>query len=393
MRIMTVAQLALYLRELFDSDEIVRDLWIEGEVSNFNRHSSGHCYFTLKDGEAQLSAACWRSSVARIGQMPGNGDAVLAHGRVSFYEGRGQIQFYVDDIRAAGIGVLQAQFERMKARLEAEGLFDPSRKRPIPVMPHRIGIVTSPTGAAYQDMLHVLARRFPLAEVILSPCQVQGAGSAESVVEALYALYELPVDLIIVARGGGSIEDLWTFNEEVVARAAFASPVPLISGVGHETDTTMIDYVADLRAPTPSAAAELATPDRAELFEALSYTRERLDLAVEAILGEAQAALEQAQRRLVVRSPAAQISRDRQLLDEWSQRIETRVGHQIDLRRARLDGMVAKLHALNPTAILARGYALVRRADGTIVQEAAQLQAGDLVDVHVRDGSFVARVE
>src|SRR6476469_10132580 len=270
MYILTVSQLNTYLREALEADEILQDLWVEGEVSNLSRPASGHWYFTLKEGEAQIRAACWKSYVARIPLPPTNGDAVLAHGRVSFYEAGGQLQLYVDMIRPAGVGLLYARFEELKARLDAEGLFDLSRKRELPALPTRIGIVTSPTGAALQDMLKVLRRRYPLAEIVLAACQVQGAGAAETVVEALYALYEQNVDVIIVARGGGSVEDLWTFNEEIVARAAFASPVPLISGVGHETDTTIIDYVADLRAPTPSAAAELVAPDIAELSGAIT---------------------------------------------------------------------------------------------------------------------------
>src|SRR5215211_574863 len=298
MNILTVSQLNIYLRELLDADEIVRDIWIEGEVSNFVRAASGHCYFTLKEGEAQIKSACWRSSVARIGAMPGNGDAVLAHGRVAFYEAGGQIQLYVDMIRPAGVGLLYARFEELKARLDAEGLFDLSRKRELPALPARIGIVTSPTGAALQDILKVLRRRYPLAEVVLAACQVQGAGAAETVVEALYALYEQQVDVIIVARGGGSAEDLWTFNEEIVARAAFASPVPLISGVGHETDTTIIDYVADLRAPTPSAAAELVAPDITELGEDLAALRDQLALAMWRRIEQAHADVEEQQRQL-----------------------------------------------------------------------------------------------
>src|SRR5215216_1741912 len=299
MQILTVSQLNIYLRELLDADEIVRDIWIEGEVSNFVRASSGHCYFTLKEGEAQIKSACWRSSVARIPAMPSNGDAVLAHGRVASYEAGGQIQLYVDMIRPAGVGLLYARFEELKARLETEGLFDLSRKRELPPLPTRIGIVTSRTGAALQDILKVLRRRYPLAEVIIAACQVQGAGAAETVVEALYTLYEQNVDVIIVARGGGSIEDLWTFNEEIVARAVFASPVPLISGVGHETDTTIIDYVADLRAPTPSAAAELVAPDLEELRSDFALLSDQLVLSLERRLERHHTALQELRRRLL----------------------------------------------------------------------------------------------
>jgi exodeoxyribonuclease VII large subunit len=393
LQILTVTELTTYLRELIDADEIARDVWVEGEVSNFNRHSSGHCYFTMKEGETQLGAACWRSYVARIGAMPANGAAILAHGRVAFYEGRGQLQLIVDDIRPAGIGLLQAQFERLKARLDAEGLFDPSRKRPLPALPHRIGIATSPTSAALQDILHILGRRYPLAEVIIAPCKVQGAGAADSVVEALYTLYEANVDVIIVARGGGSAEDLWTFNEESVARAVFASPVPLVSGVGHETDTTMIDYVADLRAPTPSAAAELVTPDRTEMSEVLDYLRERLDQAMDTRFAMLRNDLDRSRRRLELRSPLARIGRDRQFLDETLRRAEVRIGHRILLERAKLDGMQARLTALSPKATLERGYAVVRKSDGHVVTQPEHVTGGEVLIVTVRGGDIPVRVE
>jgi exodeoxyribonuclease VII large subunit len=389
MNILTVSQLNIYLRELLDADEIVRDIWIEGEVSNFVRASSGHCYFTLKGGEAQIKSACWRTYVARIPALPSNGDAVLAHGRVAFYEAGGQVQLYVDMIRPAGVGLLYARFEELKARLDAEGLFDISRKRELPSLPTRIGIVTSPTGAALQDILKVLSRRYPLAEVVLSACQVQGDGSAETVVEALYALYDQNVDVIIVARGGGSAEDLWTFNEEIVARAAFASPVPLISGVGHETDTTIIDYVADLRAPTPSAAAELVAPDIAELANAAALMREQLDATIQRQLSATHAALLDLQRRLAQQSPATRLTRDRQTLDELARRLSAQLRHTIDLQQARLAGANAQLAALNPLATLGRGYAVVRRvADGLIVTDPKQVGAGEELVVTVKGGDI-----
>lgn len=393
LKILTVSQLNTYLRELLDADEIVRDVWIEGEVSNFVRASSGHCYFTLKEGEAQIKSACWRSSVARIPAMPGNGDAVLAHGRVAFYEAGGQVQLYVDMIRPAGVGLLFARFEQLKARLDAEGLFDLSRKRALPALPRRIGVVTSPTGAALQDILKVLRRRYPLAEVLLAPCRVQGEGAAESVVEALYSLYEHDLDLIIVARGGGSAEDLWTFNEEIVARAAFASPVPLISGVGHETDTTIIDYVADVRAPTPSVAAELATPDMDELRGAIGLLRERIDLAARRKLDDGHTAIDQLRRRLGQHSPAGRLQRDRQALDDLQRRMTSRLTHGAALRRAQLIGSSAQLAALNPLATLGRGYAVLRRdADGAIVSDPAQVAPGDELTITVKGGELSARV-
>jgi exodeoxyribonuclease VII large subunit len=392
-RSLTVSQLNAYLREMLDADEIVQDVWVEGEVSNFNRHTSGHCYFTLKHGEAQISAACWRTYAQRLPSLPANGDAVLAHGRVSFYEVRGQLQLYVDMIQPAGIGLLQAQFERLKARLEAEGLFDYSRKRPLPELPQRIGVATSPTGAALQDILNVLRRRFPLAEVVLAPCQVQGAGAADTVVEALYGLYDAGVDVIIVARGGGSAEDLWTFNEEVVARAAFASPVPLVSGVGHETDTTIIDFVADVRAPTPSAAAELVSPDIADLADSVVLLRAAMDDAVLRHVARAHDELGAFARRLTLQSPEARVRRDRQTLDELLRRAHAALAHGAELRQARLAGAQAQLAALSPLATLARGYAVVRGSDGRVITTPAQAAPGDTLEITVRDGLFAAMAQ
>ena len=392
MDILTVSQLNTYLRESLDADEILQDLWVEGEISNLSRPASGHWYFTLKEGDAQIKAACWKSYVARIPTLPTNGDAVLAHGRVSFYEAGGQLQLYVDMIRPAGVGLLHARFEELKARLDAEGLFDLSRKRELPPLPRRIGLVTSPSGAALRDILNVLSRRYPLAEVLLAGCQVQGDGAAETVVEALYALYEQDVDVIIVARGGGSIEDLWAFNEEIVARAVFASLVPVISGVGHETDTTIIDYVADLRAPTPSAAAELVAPDVAALADDLAVLGEQLGFAMRQQVEGARADLAEQQRRLNQRSPIARLARDRQTLDELLRRAGAQLSHRVALQRARLEGGRAQLAALSPLATLERGYAIVRRAaDEQVVTAPEQVPVGDELEVTVQGGSFGAR--
>lgn len=395
MSFFTVADLSAYLREYLDSDLILSDLWVQGEVSNLSRPASGHLYFTLKDNQAQIRAACWKSSVMRLHTLPQNGDAVLVHGRVSFYETGGQLQLYVDDIRPAGVGLLHARFEALKQRLEFEGLFDASRKRPLPEFPRRIGLVTSPSGAAFQDILTVLRRRFPLVDVLLAPCQVQGEGAAEAVVQALTALYMLPdLDLIIVARGGGSIEDLWTFNEEIVARSAYASPIPLISGVGHETDTTILDLVADVRAPTPTAAAELATPDVADLSEALKLQVSALQSGFVAYLGERRTGLLDLRHRMERRSPAARVERARQMTDDLLRRATTRLDGVMQLQQARLAGMQARLAALSPLATLQRGYAVVRRADtGQLVTDPRQAAAGQLVQVMVRDGTFLARGE
>lgn len=393
MQLLTVSQLNMYLRDLLDADDLLNDVWVEGEVSSFNRHFSGHCYFTLKEGDAQIGAVMWKSVAARMAALPANGEAVLAHGRVAFYEVRGQVQLYVDALRPAGIGVLQAQFERLKERLAAEGLFDPSRKRPLPLLPHRIGIVTSPTGAALQDMLNILRRRYPLAEVLFAPCQVQGAGAVDTIIEALYTLYEADVDVIIVARGGGAAEDLWTFNDEHLARAVFASPVPVVSGVGHETDTTLIDFVADVRAPTPSAAAELVSPDRTELIDDIRQLRDRLDAAMRQRLTGARDAISDLNRRLTLCSPERRIRRDRQHIDDLIRRATITLERRIALARAHLNGMRGRLHALSPLATLDRGYAVVQSATGVLITDASLVAPDDCIEITVRRGSFRARVE
>jgi len=392
MQLLNVAQLNTYLRALIDADQILHDIWVAGEIVDFKQASSGHWYFKLKEGDAILSAACWRSSVARIAMRPRNGDAVLAHGRVGFYEASGALQLYVDMLQPNGVGLIYARFEELKARLEAEGLFDASRKRELPALPTRIGVVTSPTGAVIRDILQVLGRRYPLAEVVLAPCKVQGDGAAASIVEALTALYAQPVDVIIVARGGGSAEDLWAFNEEPVARAVFASPVPIVSGVGHETDVTIIDFVADVRAPTPSAAAELVAPTMDDLQAMLQATRVQLSQAITRQIDEARVALDRMQQQLQRHSPVSRITRDRQRLDELLRRGAAQLNHHVALRRARLEGLHSQLAALGPRATLARGYAVVRRSrDGTVVTTPAQVTDGQLIEVTVTGGSFAAR--
>ncbi|NOK63017.1 MAG: exodeoxyribonuclease VII large subunit [Chloroflexi bacterium AL-N10] len=392
MHLLTVSQLNTYLRELLDVDEILRDIWVEGEIFDFKRATSGHWYFALKEGEALLNAVCWRSSASRIPLRPGNGDSVLAHGRIGFYEANGRLQLYVDSMQPVGVGILHARFEELKTRLDAEGLFDESRKRPLPVLPHRIGVATSPTGAAIRDILNVLARRYPLADVEIAPCQVQGEGSAQTVVDALHTLYKRDLDVIIVARGGGSTEDLWTFNEEIVARAAFASPVPLVSGVGHEVDTTIIDYVADVRAPTPSAAAELVTPERDELHTRIQDLHTRLLTSTYATLQYTQDMLSDQKQRLTMYTPHTRIQRDRQTLDSLVRRTNDHITHQIALRHAHIAGLRAQMMALSPQATLDRGYAVVQHgATGQVVTSAEQLDESAIIDITVSEGTFQAK--
>jgi exodeoxyribonuclease VII large subunit len=388
MQILTVSELTTYLRELLAADDVLRDVWVEGEVSGFNRHSSGHCYFTLKEQNAQLAAVCFRRDAERLAGLPAHGDRVYAHGYVTFYDGGGKLQIVVDQIRPAGIGLLNARFEELKARLGAEGLFDAGRKRPLPSLPRRIGVATSPSGAALRDILTVLRRRFALAEVLLAPCVVQGDQAPDSIVEALYGLYEAGVDVIILARGGGSAEDLSCFNDEAVARAVFASPVPLITGVGHETDTTIVDYVADVRAPTPSVAAELSVPDAAELAEEVALLRRQLDTAMSDELWRRREELAQLDRSLRQRSPIGRLTHDRQQIDDLLRRMGLRFEALAALQQARLQGLRAQLKALSPLATLERGYAVVRRADGTVITAPEQVAHGDSLDVTVREGRF-----
>ncbi len=391
MQALGVAQLNGYLRELLESDEIVRNIWIAGEISEFRRYTSGHCYFTLKEDGATIRGVMWRSYADRQTSLPQIGDAVFAHGKISIYEARGELQLVVDSIVPAGVGLLNARFEELKIRLAAEGLFHPERKRPLPTLPRRIGIVTSPQAAALQDMLNVLRRRCPLVEVLISPCVVQGDRAPDSIVEALYAIYSSDVDLIILARGGGSIEDLWCFNDEAVARAVFASPVPLITGVGHETDTTIVDLVADLRAPTPSVAAELAVPDLADLAAQVADARARLRLAVGADLAARRAIIQMAARRIEFAAPLRRIGQDRQRIDDLARRLSARIGRATDLRHARLRGISAQLAALSPYATLARGYAVVRHiASGLVLTSPDQAAPGERLRITLRQGDLLA---
>jgi exodeoxyribonuclease VII large subunit len=389
----SVSQVTHYLKDLLESDHNLADLWVQGEISNFSQPRSGHFYFTVKDARAQLKCVMWRNMAQRQRYLPRDGDAVEVHGSIGVYEVGGQYQLYADLIRPLGEGALYQEFLRLKEQLDAEGLFDPERKRPIPKWPQRIGIITSPTGAALCDMLNTLRRRYPLVEVILAPTAVQGEQAPTGIVNALHALNQIAnLDVILMARGGGSIEDLWAFNDESVARAITSSEVPIISGVGHETDFTIADFVADLRAPTPTAAAELATPDRTDLMSALNDQYPRL---VRAALGQFAAKrydLKELQSLLQSYTPLTRILNDRQRLDELIHRTERALGGQLQLQGSQLSGLHHRLEALNPVAILKRGYAMVSGPDGDIIRSTEQVHDGDQVNIRVSDGNFSANV-
>ena len=368
--ILSVHQLTSYLRGLLESDEVLQDVWVEGEISNFSRPSSGHLYFTLKDQDAAVRCVMWRNSAMRLGFSPREGLAVQVHGSMGVYEVSGQVQLYVDTMKPAGEGALYQEFLRLKAKLEAEGLFDAELKRPLPVLPHTIGVVTSPTGAAFQDMLNTIQRRYPVAEVILSPTLVQGIDAPTSIVAALKRLNrEANPDVILIGRGGGSIEDLWAFNDETVARAVAASEAPIVSGVGHETDFTLTDFAADHRAPTPTAAAELATPDKVELLGAIAEAAGRQTLLIREVLADLRWNANQLQTQLDRLSPAHAVDIYRQRLDEVDLRLGRAIENRLSRTRLSLTHTQRALESLNPMAVLQRGYAIVtREKNGQLVK-------------------------
>jgi len=393
--IFSVTSLNNYLRELLETDEVLQDLWVRGEISNFSQPRSGHLYFTLKDSEAQIRCVMWKNSALRLRFSPADGMQVEGHGAMSIYPAQGQVQLYLDALRPAGEGALYQEFLRLKARLEAEGLFDPEHKRPLPSLPRHIGVVTSPTGAALQDILQTLSRRLPILRVTIAPTPVQGAEAPPGIVAALRHLNQLEdLDLIILARGGGSIEDLWAFNDESVARAIYNSRVPVISGVGHETDFTIADFVADLRAPTPTGAAELATPITAqELSLSLRAASDQLDARLNELLSSARQSLALAQAELRRSSPRAFLQNALQRLDETQARLE-RLGHnQLEARNLRLASSVSRLNALSPQAVLRRGYAIITdQHSGVLISRASQTQPGQELLLRLQDGLIPAQV-
>ncbi|MBK6793535.1 MAG: exodeoxyribonuclease VII large subunit [Anaerolineales bacterium] len=387
----TVSQLTFRIRRLLEDNPEFQDVWVSGEVSNLSRPASGHIYFTLKDKNASLKCVMWKTDAARTRPNLQEGAAVEVHGKIAVYEPQGQYQLIANLIQAKGEGALFQEFLRLKSMLEAEGLFSSDRKREIPAFPQTIGIVTSATGAALRDMLNTIRRRQPLARVILAPSPVQGVEAPPALVAALRSLNKQNPDVILVARGGGSIEDLWAFNDEGVVREVANSKAPIISGVGHETDFTLCDFAADLRAPTPTAAAELATQTTLDdLRFQLVNAQARLTGLISNRLTDHQTSISALGSRLKFVSPERRIQADYQHLDELSRRAFSALTHRIQLHSARVDGISSRLQALNPEGILARGYAIItRKQDGKVVSTVSQAQ-GDLT-VRVSDGDFEAR--
>ena len=386
----TVSAVAEYLKASLESDPRLADLMVVGEVSGYRNPSSGHHYFALRDEQSVLRCVMFRGG--RGGQFLSDGSQVICHGRISIYTARGDLQYYVDQVEPDGVGALQKAFEEMRKRLESEGLFESGRKRQLPAMPARIAVITSPTGAVIQDILNVLTRRYPLAEVILIPTAVQGEKAAPEIVRAFQALNALDdIDVAIVARGGGSLEDLWSFNEETVARAIFASNVPVISAIGHETDTTIADLVADVCAPTPSAAAEIVAPATADLAGEVAGYAARIDEIVRRRVADSRSHFELAVDRMNLRVPDTALPRQR--IDDLLVRARLAGQRLVESSKLRLAAVEASLSALGPKKILGRGYTITRLADGKAATSALQFETGDRMAVTFADGSVDATVD
>jgi len=388
---LSVSAIVSFLKQLIEGSDVLSDIWVQGEISNYSRSSLGHRYFSLKDERSVLKSVLFSRS------MPGvelhEGDRVFARGSVGVYLQRGELQFVCTFVRPEGVGILAAKYEELKRRLEEEGLFDTGRKRPLPRFPLRIGVVTSPVGAALQDIRNVLSRRWPLATLILAPALVQGGNAAPQIVAALKSLANEPgLDLAIVARGGGSAEDLWAFNDERVARAIFGFPVPVVSGVGHETDETITDLVADLRAPTPSAAAERSSPDHVQMGRALVALSRSMAAAARAKIADNAAATEAATVRLQRGAP--DVAGCRRELAATVRNMQTALERRCSADRARFEHANARIAALDPMATLRRGFAIVQKAGGRqpVVVSTRKVKAGDRLSVSVADGAFWTEV-
>lgn len=393
-------------KHIYTVTEITRDIkiiledsfpavWVEGEISNFKHHTSGHLYFTLKDKYSQLKAVMFRSRNEGMKFEIENGLKVICFGSIGVYEKHGQYQLYVEVVEPRGVGALQLAFEQLKKRLQKEGLFDPAHKLPLPMLPEHIGVITSPAGAAIRDILKVLVRRFPNVHIILNPVAVQGEGAAEEVAKAIGEFNRLiPVDVIIVGRGGGSMEDLWAFNEEVVARAIYNSHIPIISAVGHEIDTTISDFVADLRAPTPSAAAELVIPSKVELEERIANLTRRLKTELINRLSVMENRLRVLMEKRIFREPFDYIQQYQQRVDELSQLLGVRASQLIELNEARFKNYLGRLEALSPLKVLLRGYSIsLKLATGEIIRDVKTLKEKDLIETKVSRGSFTSEVK
>lgn len=392
MKILSVSEVNGYAKAVLDEDPVLSDVYVSGEISNLKRHSSGHMYFSLKDAGGQLSAAMFKWQCQYLRFAPANGMRVVAHGRISIYEAGGQYQMVVSSLQPDGIGALYAAYEQLKAKLESEGLFAPERKKPIPAMPRRVGVVTSKTGAAVRDIINIITRRWPMSEIVLAPVTVQGDAAPFQIARAIRRMNgQQACDVMIVGRGGGSIEDLWAFNDEDVVRAVADSDIPVISAVGHETDFTLCDFVADLRAPTPSAAAELAVPEQAAVSEFIADTHRRMSEIMAVRIQRMSDRLDNAASRRCFASPAYLYETKSQRLDMAIARLDSGISALTGAGRERLSRVCAALTALNPLAVLGRGYSVITNG-GKVVSSRTQLAAGDKISIQLSDGFAAAEV-
>ncbi|MBQ8369159.1 MAG: exodeoxyribonuclease VII large subunit [Clostridia bacterium] len=392
---LTVTQLNEYVKRLIDMTPQLTDVYVKGEISNFKNHySTGHYYFTLKDEGGQLRSVMFKSAAAKMKFIPEDGMKVTAHGRISSFVRDGTYQLYCDGMEPDGIGALYVAFEQLKRKLESEGLFDPARKKPLPKIPTRVGIITSATGAAIRDMINVCGRRFPYAKLVLYPALVQGPDAPPQLIAGMqYFNYTRSVDVIIIGRGGGSIEDLWAFNDEGLARAVAASRIPVISAVGHETDFTICDFVTDRRAPTPSAAAELAVPDTAELKRKISNIITRESDVIRAMLRLRREKLESLANSRAMTDPGNLIEDKRVLLDHLSDRLRLAEDREIQMKKAEMAAAAGKLNALNPLSVISRGYSAVYRDDGALVKKIEDVEPGDKVAFKTIGGEALCTVD
>ena len=392
-QILDVSQVNEYIKGMMDGDELLSGLCIRGELSNYKVYPSGHHYFTMKDAGGALRCVMFRSSAARLRFRPENGMKVLAMGRITVFPRDGAYQLYCSDLTPDGVGDLYVAFEQLKQKLAAEGLFDTQYKKPLPPFPHRIAIITSGAGAAIMDMLRILGKRYPLSKVVILPVRVQGQEAPAEIAGAIrYANKYQVADVIITGRGGGSIEDLWAFNDERVARAIFASQIPVVSAVGHEPDVTISDFVADVRAATPSNAAELVAPDQNDLRQYLLSSRMRMAQALQKRLKLERRTLDSLKSRKVLQSPINYVNEKRLLLDHSAQRLGAAAQKNLASQKQRFIHLTAKLDALSPLKVLARGYSLVLTDDGRVVQRAGQVKPGDTVDIKLHEGQISAAV-
>ncbi len=391
---LSVTQLNKYVKALMEGDDLLSGVAVSGEISNFKHHSSGHMYFTLKDENSEISAVMFRASAARLSFLPSSGMRVTVYGSVSVYEATGKYQIYVSAMTNDGIGALYEQYKRLFAKLESEGLFDRERKKPIPKFPQKIGIITSPTGAAVRDMINVTGRRYPSAEILLCPALVQGVDAPSDLCRALALLDAIgECDVIIIGRGGGSIEDLWAFNDESVVRAVAAVQTPVISAVGHETDTTLCDYAADMRAPTPSAAAEQAVPDRRELLQITDAKAELLEKSIMRVITRYKERLSVYEKQMSTLSPDARLQHMKDKIFSIRKLMDTKLYAIVENRRLRLAGTVGRLDGVNPLAVIKRGYGMTFDENGKVVTKIDGVKKGDCISVLVSDGYINARVE